>query len=434
MSEKATRRDFLKTSAVVGGAAVGGLSLSRGAHAAEDNILKIGIIGCGGRGSGAVSNALNADPNTKLWAMADAFEDRLAGSLNNLKNGANGDRIDVTPERCFVGLKGYQDLIDSGVDVVLLATPPQFRPEHLRAAVAAGKHVFCEKPVAVDAPGIRSVLESTRIAKEKSLTLVSGLCWRYHDGVKETMNRVLDGAIGDIHTIQENYLTGKLWTRARQEGDTELKYQCRNWYNFGWLSGDFNVEQHVHSLDKAVWAFGDQPPVSVYGLGARSVRIEQPEYGDIYDQMAVVYEYPDDRKVFAYCRQQNDCFNETTDHFYGSKGYANILRYTVKNDEGTWRSRAGGNMYEAEHVAMFDSIRNAKAVNNGEYMSTSTMMGIVGRMVCYTGAKVTWEDAMASEWNLTLDPENYNWDADPVVLPDEQGRYEVALPGITKFI
>ena len=427
----ASRRGFLKTSgAVIGGAVAGasvagGLSIARGAHAAEDNTLKIGLIGCGGRGRGAAVNALNADPNTKLVALADPFDKPIEVALKGLKP-KYGDRIAVDEDRCFTGFDGFQQVIECS-DVVLLATPPHFRPQHLKAAIDAGKHVFCEKPVAVDAPGVRSVLGTTEEARKKNLNLVSGLCWRYHHGVKETMQRVLDGAIGEIRSIQANYLTGTLWHRGREPDDTEMTYQMRNWYYFDWLSGDFNTEQHVHSLDKALWAFHDEPPLKAYGLGGRQVRTEQPKWGNIYDHMAVVYEYPNHVKVHSYCRQQAGCYRETADHFIGTKGYANILKHTIEGEK-PWKFRgSGGNMYDLEHEALFSSIRAGEAINNGIYMARSTMLAILGRMVCYTGQEISWEDAINSE--DVLAPSAYAWNADPPVLPDADGKYPVAMPG-----
>jgi predicted dehydrogenase len=423
---EASRRDFLKTSGVaVGGAMAGGLSLVRGAHAAEDNTLKVGLVGCGGRGSGAAGNALDADPNTKLVAVADVFEDKMTNCLKNL-SAKYGDRIAVDEGSQFGGFEGYKGVIES-CDVVLLATTPHFRPMQLKAAVDAGKHVFCEKPVAVDPAGIRSVLATSKEAQKKNLNIVSGLCWRYEDGVKEIMGRIRDGAIGDIRSIQTNYLTSTLWHRGRKEDDTEMAYQMRNWYYFTWLSGDFNTEQHVHSLDKALWAFGDQPPLKAYGLGGRQVRTEQPKWGNIYDHMAVVYEYPNNVKVHSYCRQQKGCFNETTDHFIGTKGYANILKYRIEGENEWQRREKRTNMYVKEHEALFSAIRADTPINNGQYMSYSTMLAIMGRMACYSGKEITWDEAMNSD--LELAPSAYTWDGTPPAVPDAEGKYAVAMPG-----
>lgn len=418
-----------------------GLSVARSAHAAEDHTLKVGLIGCGGRGRGAAQNALKADANAKLVAVADAFPENAETAAKVFKNSGVKDQVVVTPETTFSGLDAYKKVIELS-DVVLLCATPHFRPIHLKAAVDAGKHIFAEKPVAVCPAGIRSVMESAKKAKEKGLNLVSGLCWRYHPNVQEMMDRVRDGQIGALTAIQTNYLTGKLWTRARKPGDTEMMFQVRNWYNFDWLSGDFNVEQHVHSLDKAAWAFGDAAPVAAYGLGGRLVRTEQPEYGNIYDHMSVVYEFEtEDRgivKVFSFCRQMNNCFRETNDHFYGTKGVAHILSHKIEGADPYEipkdKKISAGAMYDLEHVALFEAIRSGgeKYINNGHYMANSTMMGILGRMVCYSGDRITWEDAMKAD--LKMQPSAYQWDAEPPVMPLDDGRYPIALPGIGKGV
>jgi predicted dehydrogenase len=428
---QANRRDFLKTSTVMlGGALAGGLAIGRAAHAAGSDVLNVGLIGCGGRGTGAAVNALTVDENTRLTALADPFPEKMQNCLNSIQQ-RFGDRVTADASHCFGGFDGYQKLIESGVDVVILATPPHFRPVQLKAAVDAGRHVFCEKPVAVDAPGVRSVLATCEEAGRKNLSVVSGLCWRYHHGVKETMNRVLDGAIGDLISIQETYLTGFLWHRGREPDDTEMKYQMRNWYYFTWLSGDHNVEQHVHSLDKALWVMGDEPPVRAWGLGGRQVRTEAM-WGDIYDHHAVAYEYPNNVTVFAYTRQQGGTYRDVSDHFYGTKGHADILKHRI-DGENEWRFQGeGGNMYELEHQALFQSIRAAQPINNGVYMARSTMLAILGRMVNYTGQAITWDQALNSQESLA--PASYSWDAEPPTMPDAEGRYPIAMPGVTKFV
>jgi predicted dehydrogenase len=426
-SSSTSRRGFLKTTAAAG--AIGSLAIGRMAHAQGSDELKVGLIGCGGRGTGAAVNALNADANTKITAMADVFDNRLKASRDALKRRAP-DRADVPDDHCFVGFDAFQKVIDSGVDVVILASTPHFRPRHLKAAIDAGKHVFCEKPVAVDAPGVRSVMETSKAAEEKGLSIVSGLCWRYDPKVRETMQRVLDGAIGDVHTLQETYLTGTLWHRGREPNDTEMMYQLRNWYYFAWLSGDFNTEQHVHSLDKGSWAMGDQPPARVWGLGGRQVRTD-PKWGDIYDHHAVVYEYPDGARMYAFCRQNAGCYRDVSDQYTGTKGTANILdgKITGPNE---WRYRGeNANMYDLEHEALFGAIRSGKPINNGHYMALSTMLAIAGRMVNYTGQAVAWEDLIGND--QVLAPKEYSWDAEPPTMPGEDGRYPIAMPGVTKL-
>ena len=271
-----SRREFLKssTAAVIGGAVAANLLVSRSAHAAGSDMLKIGLIGCGGRGTGAVGNAFAADANTKLTAVADVFADQAENSINQLRK-TTPERVAVESDHVFWGFDAYEKLLATDVDVVILATPPHFRPAHLKAAIASGKHVFCEKPVAVDAPGVRSVLETTEEARKKNLAIVSGLCYRYDPPKRELIQRVHDGAIGDILAMHVSYNTGTLWYRGREPEWSEMEYQLRNWLYFTWLSGDFNVEQHVHSLDKAAWAMQDEPPLRATGLGGRQVRIEE---------------------------------------------------------------------------------------------------------------------------------------------------------------
>ncbi len=423
-----SRRQFLKTGAV-GAAALASLNSFRSVHAAENNVLKVGLVGCGGRGRGAAMQALNADPNTRLVAVCDAFPDIAQNAANAFKSNEKvGSRVDLTPETIFDGLESFKKVIDL-CDVALLCETPHFRPMSLRYAVEKGKHVFCEKPVAVDAPGIRSVLESAKIAQEKKLQLVSGLCWRYDLNVQEMMKRILGGEIGDVQHVRETYLTGKLWTRARKENDTEMMFQTRNWYNFTWLSGDYNVEQHVHSLDKGLWCFGDKTPVSAYGLGGRMQRTEQPAYGDIYDSMGVVYEYEDGRTITAFSRQQNQCFNDTDDYVFGTKGSARILKWIINGEK---IKTVSSDMYQLEHNALFNAIRSGGEtyINNGEYMANSTMLGILGRMVCYNGKKMSWDEAINSTEALV--PTGYTWDSNPPTLPDDQGRYKIEVPGMGK--
>ncbi|MGI6401551.1 MAG: Gfo/Idh/MocA family oxidoreductase [Thermoguttaceae bacterium] len=423
-----SRRNFLKTSAV-GVAALSAAGAPR-VHAAEDNVIKVGLIGCGGRGRGAAANTLNADPNSKIVAVADAFMPSAQSAVEGLK-AVFEDRVAVE-DRIFAGLDAYKAVVDAS-DVVLLCEPPAFRYRSLAYAVEKGKHVFCEKPIATDMLGIKSVMESTEIAKEKGLTLVSGLCWRYDLNVRDIMQRVLDGAIGDITSARLNYMIGKLWTRPRLEGDTEMMAQVRNWYNYAWLSGDFNVEQHVHTLDKGLWAMGNVPPATCYGLGARMQRTEQPQYGDIYDSMASVFEYPNGTTLYSYCRQQDGCWNETQAHFAGTKGFASILwggRIMDLDGNVVYESKdVSSDMYIFEHQELYKSIRGEiDTINNGDYMTKATMMGIMAREACYTGQKITWDDLLKSD--MSYRPSSYDWDGVPWNMPDENDRFKVFVPGI----
>ena len=423
-----SRRDFLKTSAAVlaAGTATANLAVQGNVHAAGGDVLRVGLIGCGSRGTGAATQALAADPNVKLAAMADAFSDRLQRSLATLRREqALVPKIDVAPERCFVGFGAYKQLLDCGVDVVLLCTPPHFRPAHLKAAVEAGKHVFAEKPVAVDAPGVRSVLATCAVAQKKGLSVVSGLCLRYHRGLQETIQRIHDGALGEIIALQTNDFRGPLWMFPRQKEWTDMEWQMRDWYYFTWLCGDFNVEQHVHNLDVMAWVMKGKYPVRASGMGGRQVRTG-PEYGNIYDHHSVVYEYANGVKCFSACRQQAGCAHDISNHVLGSKGTGALSEERPCLTAGTrWHYQGPkNNILQTEHDELFASIRAAKPINNGEYMAKSTLMAIMGRMATYTGQVITWEMALNSKEDLT--PARYEWG--PLPTPP------IAVPGVTRFL
>ncbi len=426
--ESPSRRNFLRqsTTAVVAGSVAMNMGLRAGAFAAGSDVLRVGLIGCGGRGTGAAQQALRADPNARLIAMGEAFSDRLDESLQSLKNSTVKDRVQVDDDHKFVGFDAYKHVIET-CDVVLLAEPPHFRPQHLRAAIEAGKQVFAEKPVAVDAPGIRSVQETCKMAEQKGLSVVSGLCWRYHEAVRATFDQVHSGAIGDIRAMQCIYNSSGVWEprRTPEQCKSEMEYQMRNWYYYTWLSGDFNVEQHVHSLDKMAWAMKDETPVSVSGTGGRQQRTD-PKYGNIYDHFNVVYEYANGVKAFASCRHFRGCTNDVSDHIYGTKGTCHIVSdRTSISGEVNWRYKGEPiDMYQAEHNAFFASIRSGKPINNGHYMSMSSMLAIAGRMSAYTGKTLTWDQCMSSQQDLT--PPAYEWG--PLATP------QVAIPGVTPFV
>jgi predicted dehydrogenase len=420
----ASRREFLKAStASVVGATLASLGTAAHVHAAGSDTLRIGLVGCGGRGTGAAAQALNADPNVKLVAMGDAFEDRLKQSLRTLQKDEELVRkIDVTPDRCFVGFDAYKGVLAS-CDVVLLCTPPHFRPAHLKAAVEAGKHIFAEKPVAVDAPGVRSVLAACAAAKSKNLSIVSGLCWRYHNGMRDTFKQIHDGAVGDIVALQCTYNTGELWVRERQPEWSDMEWQMRNWLYFTWLSGDHNVEQHVHSLDKMAWAMKNEYPVKATGVGGRQVRTD-PKYGHIFDHHSVVYEYANGVKLFSQCRQHARCHQDVTDHILGTQGTCDVMKHTIRG-QNPWRYQGPReNMYQNEHNELFASIRSGRPINDGDWMTKSTLMAIMGRMATYTGQLITWDQALNSQEDLT--PPKYEWG--PLAVAP------VAVPGVTKFV
>lgn len=428
---RVSRRDFLKASGVVAGAAAVPLSVARAAHVAGREGFRVGLIGCGGRGSGAAANAMNAGKDIKLVAMADIFEDALTGARNRLKE-MYPEQVQVDDDHCFVGFDGYQKVIDSDVDVVLIAAASHFHPVMFKAAVDAGKHVFCEKPHAIDVPGLKLAMAACEEAKKKNLAVVSGLCWRYDYGVREAMKRVLDGAIGEIVAIQETYITTPYVVRPREPGWGEAYYQFKNWYHFNWLSGDQTSQQLIHSLDKASWALGDKPPARAWGLGGRQVCID-PKYGDQFDHHAVVFEYDSGVRVFGYCRDIPGCYNETSDVILGSKGRCFLPSRPRIEGAVEWQyTGPKASMYDIEHKEMFDSIRAGQPINNGDYMFTSTMLGIMAQFVCYTGQMLTWEEAMNSQLSFALP--RYGFDIDPPVKPGPDGIYPTAMPGITKFV
>lgn len=424
-----SRRDFLKTSgaaAAAGFAAPFILSSQGRAAVSPGDTLKVGLVGCGGRGTGAANDALDADSNAILTAVGDAFEDNLQRGLNSIRK-AKGDKVKVEPANQFVGLDAYEKVINSGVDVVILASPPGFRPMHIKAAIDAGKHVFSEKPVAVDAPGVRMVLAAAAEAKKKNLAIVSGFCWRAHLPKRATFGKVLDGGIGEVHTVYSTYNTGPVKdTTLRNEKWGDMEKQIRNWYQFTWLSGDHIAEQAVHSIDMMSWAMGDVPPIRISGNGGRQVR---SSWGNIYDHFSIVYEYKNGARGFHVCRQIPGCAGDYSVHLAGSKGKCVVDctrdRHEISG-ETPWKYDGEKNdMYQTEHDELFASIRKGEPINHGVWMAQSSMLAIVGRMAAYTGQVITWEQAMNSQENLL--PEKLAWDA-PVKEP------VIAMPGKTKFI
>lgn len=424
--ETASRRDFLRSTA--GSTLAASLAFAGGVHAAVGDTIRIGLVGCGGRGTGAAEQALLADKNVKLVAMADAFEDRLQLSLTSLRKKPELEgKIDVKPEACFTGFDAYQKVIEQ-VDVVLLCTPPHFRPLHLKAAVEAGKHVFAEKPCAVDAPGVRSVLETCRKAQEKGLSIVSGLCLRFDSGFREIVQRIHNGAIGEVTSLQANDYRGEIWVKKRLPEWSSMTWQMRNWYYFTWLSGDFNVEQHVHFLDICAWIMKNEYPVRAIGMGGRQIRTG-PEYGNIYDHFSIVYEFANGARFYSNCRQQPKCKNDMSAAAAGTRGRAELSERAnghVIHSEKPWVfDGAGNNPYQTEHDELFASIRSGKPINNGEYMAKSTLLAIMGRMAAYTGQAITWDMAMKSKEDLT--PPKYDWSLE-LTAP------EPAMPGRTRFV
>lgn len=426
---EASRRDFLKAGATAGiaGSLLGTFAASSQVYAAGDDIIRVGLIGCGGRGTGAANQALHADPKARLVAVGDAFAEQIEPSLKILRGEKKvAAQVVVDDDHKFSGLESYRHVIDA-CDVVLLASPPGFRPEHLAYAVEKGKHIFTEKPMATDGPGIRSVIESVKRAKEKNLAMVAGFCWRYDYARRALFERVLAGAIGDVLCTYSTYLTGVVKPMpsadSRPAGMTDLEWQVRNWYNFTWLSGDGLVEQAIHAVDWLAWAKGDIHPVSCTAVGGR--QIPSPG-GNIFDHIEVNYLWPDDTRAFIAQRQINGCDTDNSCYLLGTKGKGEVSRRGVKT-WGTedWKYKGPTpNMYQVEHDELFKSIRDGKPINDGDRMVNSTLMGIMGRMAGYTGKVITYEMALNSKEALV--PETPNWDV-KVEFPKH------ALPGTTQF-
>jgi len=415
LPDASSRRDFLKQSSIAGLA--GGLLATfpgqSSLYAADSNIIRVGLIGCGGRGTGAANQALAADPNTRLVAVGDAFADTIEPSLKTLKAQADiADRVVVDDDHKFSGLDAFRHVIDS-CDVVLHAAPPGFRPQHVAYSVEQGKHMFVEKPVATDGPGLRSIIESVKKAKEKNLAMVAGFCWRYDSAKRAFFERANDGTLGEVLCAYATYLTGVVKPMpaadTRPAGMTDLEWQVRNWYNFTWLSGDGLVEQAIHAVDWVAWAKGDVAPASCTAVGGR--QIPSPG-GDIFDHIEVNYAWNDGTRGFLAQRQINGCYGENNCYLLGSKGRGELSRRGAVTDVGGEKWKYSGptpNMYQVEHDELFRSIRAGKPINDGDRMVNSTLMGLMGRMAGYTGKEITADMALNSTEQLV--PATPNWDA-----------------------
>jgi predicted dehydrogenase len=443
-----SRRDFLATGAAVfAGTALAGSSLAA-VHASSSDELKVALVGCGARGAGAATQALSTDGPVKLWAMADAFEDRLENCLDNLRRGTLkgrydvtstegvAERIDVPKERQFVGLDAYRKAIDA-VDVVLIAGPPGFRPPHFEYAVKAGKHVFMEKPVATDAPGVRRVMAAAKEAKAKNLKVGVGLQRHHQKSYLEAIPRVHDGELGDLITLRCYWKGGMPAKTPHPRGDRgELEHQVANWYFFTWLSGDPICEQHIHNLDVCNWIMQSQP-VEAQGMGGRQVRTGK-EYGNIFDHHAVEYTYPSGVKMFSQCQQIPNTDGGVAEYAHGTKGMLEMRNAAIWTLDGQKPKRVAvgkgrkANAYQVELDDLFAAIRNDTPYSEAENGALSTMTAIMGRMATYTGKTVTWDAAYGSTEVLTTNAET--WAATAPLLPKEDGFYQVAVPGVTKLV
>lgn len=422
------RREFLKSSGVVLGGAAIGTPLMAAGLIQKSKTLNIGLVGCGGRGTGAIFQALQADPNVKVTALADVFDHNLQQTLTALK-GKYGDRIDVPENRAFIGFDAYEKLIKSNVDVVLLCTPPSFRPAHLALAVQEGKHVFCEKPVAVDIPGIHIVQDAVRLAKQKKLCVMSGFCFRYSFPNRELVAKVQQGAIGDIHAISTFRLGGELSYREPLAGSSELEQQIRNWFYYQRYSGDMIVEQTVHSIDYMNWMLKEKVPTQVTAMGGRQSR-PWNKFGNVYDHFSVEFVYEDGFRGFHFGRQQNGTTPRNTIEALGTKGRVNVAlntSYEIFGDQPWKNTEQLNNMYQTEHDELFKAIRENRLIEDGEYMANSTLMAIWGRASAYSGKTISYEEIINSTETLGPSAKDYTWDTEVDELP-------IARPGTYKFV
>jgi predicted dehydrogenase len=431
------RRSFVKNTAISSGALLTvPFSLDAMANSSNNKKLKLALVGCGGRGTGAVIQALKADKDVELVAMADAFKDNLEKSLKSILQELDGKiKVSVKEKNRFSGFNAYKMAIDLA-DVVILATPPGFRPEHFEYAINNDKHVFMEKPVATDSSGVRKVLKAAKLADKKQLNVVVGLQRRYQKSYNTILDLLQNGKIGKIISGQVYWNSAGVWVKKRENGQSEMEYQMRNWYYFNWLCGDHILEQHIHNIDVANWFIGEYP-ISASGMGGREVR-KGIDHGQIFDHHYVEFKYPGGAIISSQCRHQPGTKSNVSEFFQGTSGKVftsdnnncvisshngdTLFKYNSKSDESP---------YQIEHNKLFESIRDGGVINNAEYGAKSTLTAIMGRMATYTGKEITWKQAMNSKDILV--PENLSWNSSPPVLPNSNGRYPIPVPGKTKI-
>ncbi len=432
------------------GAVGSGIGLTRSVHVDGSDLIKIALIGCGSRGTAATVQALNTTGGpVRLVAMADVFPDKIQGAFRAIKS-RHADQVDVPRERRFSGLDAYRQVLEADADLVIIATPPGFRPLHFEMAVRAGKHVFLEKPLATDPAGVRRVVRTNELAKQKGLAVAVGLQRRHARTYQETIARLRDGAIGRILMARAYWNGSNASTRPRQPKQTELEYQLRNWYYFTWLGGDHIVEQHIHNLDVINWLLGDTP-VLANGHGGRQVRTAR-DHGQIFDHHFIEFTYPDGTKLFSQCRQIPGCWRTVSEHVTGTNGYADLSGGKIYNRSGSiiWnansRSMAGtppgtapsrsrkkrrrDDAHQQQQNDLFAVLRRGEQLNECDYGAASTMTAILGRMATYSGQQVEWNEAIASDLQLADIDRLHLLDDPAPVSPDSSGRYPIAIPGL----
>ena len=427
---KTSRRQFLKHTALAGAVATAGLAANPPVHAQGSGKIKIGVIGCGGRGGGAAQQALSTGKDVQLVAVGDYFKSR-ATSVKNALKADFPDQVDIPNENVFDGFQNYAGVIGAGVDVVLIAGAAKFHPFYTKVAIEAGKHVFAEKPNAIDAAGIHVLEEAVALARRKNLSFLSGLHSRYTAQGQALVEQIHNGALGEIRAIQSNFLRSPYGVRGSYEGMSELDFQCYNQYMFAWLSGDDFIQSLVHNVDRMSWAVGKFPKAA-YGMGGRASMIDR-KYGSVFDHHSAVFYYGDDFsdnfRLFAACRTEDQCYDDYNDHIFGAKGMADWNSASIRGEKN-WRfagSHEGG--HQEEQTALFKALRNGGRIDSGDYAVKSTMMAILGQIACYTGKMITWDELYNSKFEFPPSPEKCVAGMDPPVLPGPDGVYPVPIPG-----
>jgi len=429
-SKGVSRREFLKAS-TASAAALAGAGLDRVAYAGASDTIRIGMIGAGGRCTGAARNAMNVDKGVRLVAMCDIFMDRVHARRDELRKACK-DQVAVDDDHCFDGFDGYKRVIASA-DVVLIANAAKFHPLHMTAALEAGKHVFVEKPHAIDPAGVKAVRAALDLAREKNLSVVSGLQSRFDAGYRETVRRIHDGAVGNVVAIEENFLRPPYGLHERKPGMSEVQYQCSNQYHFVWLSGDDVPQSLVHNVDRSLWVLGQEPPVACHGLGGRASNFA-PIYGDCFDHNSVVYHFKSGVRLYAFCRTERGCYNENSSTILGAKGVADLLRCRITGETNWKYEGPRPKAYDEEHRALFQSIRRGEPFQSGAHMADATLATVMGQISCFTGKEVAWDQAAASDFVHAPKPEACTMDMEPPTRPGDDGLYPVRVPGKTKIL
>jgi myo-inositol 2-dehydrogenase / D-chiro-inositol 1-dehydrogenase len=423
-SSNPSRRRFLASAAA--------LPIASNAYAAGSDTIRLGLIGCGGRGTSAALEAMEADRGVNLVAAGDLMLDR-AQEKRSLFKTKRPEQAVLTQDQCFNGFDAFKRVIELS-DVVIIANAAKFHPMHMMAAIQAGKHVFVEKPHAIDPLGIKTVKAACALAREKNLCVVSGLHSRYDPSYRETVQRVHDGAIGRLQYIEENFLRAPYVLYPRKPGLNEVEWQGSNQYHFHWLSGDDVTQSLVHNLDRACWLLNGAEPIKCHGIGGRST-IRGEQYGNVFDHHAVVYHFPDGVRVYANCRTIPGCYNEYTSVAFGTKGTCSVMDTKITGENAWKYSGPKHRAHFNEHVELYKALRGGRRINNGDYMARSTLIAIMGQIACYSGQEVTWEQVSGSDFCFLPKPEDVHRNMQPPTTPDAEGVYPPAFtPGVSKLL